>query len=87
MNGGAIRATLIFLLNNTKMPNPTLVVRKNLSPARAAENFESIFVTELDSGGGLPQNEGLALKFLPKLRSKRQLACGTVAISTARSTG
>ena len=53
MNGGAIRATLIFLLNNiSKMPNPTLVMRETrlLRPSR--KNLARIVL------GTGPQHDG-----------------------------
>ena len=55
MNGGAIRATLIFLLNNTtKMPNPTLVIRKApllrfLKDSCAFSSTEALLADEINA--------------------------------------
>jgi len=51
MNGGAIRATLIFLFNNTsKMPNPTLVMRKTQVLRLSREIWRVFFAAELLRG-------------------------------------
>src|ERR1700739_3916117 len=48
INGGAIRATLIFLFNNTsKMPNPTLVMRKTQVLRLSREPAAHFFAAEL----------------------------------------